>query len=104
MLTNHNLYIFLSITVADTAARPLHSVYDLIKLKKYIKNKKNITFLLNNKSSFYDIKIGNIFDYNDVSQVMFKSLLETNKNSNILANFKLNIVQNFGLRSKYWKI
>ena len=44
MFINHNLHIFLGATVADAAARPLHWVYDPVKLRKYIKNKKDITF------------------------------------------------------------
>ena len=37
-----NLHIFLGATVADAAARPLHWVYDTLKLKSYIKNKKKL--------------------------------------------------------------
>lgn len=103
MFINHNLHIFLGATVADAAARPLHWVYDPVKLKKYIKNKKDITFMSKNKSPFYDIRTGNVSGYNDIGQVMFKTLLETHKNSKILSNFKRNIVKNFGPGSKYWK-
>tara|TARA_A100000164_G_C21291959_1_gene489325 strand:+ start:32 stop:190 length:159 start_codon:yes stop_codon:yes gene_type:complete len=46
----NNFHIFLGATVADAAARPLHWVYDPKKLKKYIKGKKEITFLKQNKS------------------------------------------------------
>ena len=42
-------FIFLGATVADAAARPLHWVYDPKKLKSYIKNKKEVTFLKQNK-------------------------------------------------------
>ena len=49
-------HIFLGATVADAAARPLHWVYDPKKLKAYIKNKKNITFLNKNRCPFYNIK------------------------------------------------
>ena len=44
-----NLHIFLGATVADAAARPLHWVYDPKQLNKYIKGKKEITFLKKNK-------------------------------------------------------
>ena len=44
----NDLKIFLGATVADAAARPLHWVYDPKKLKKYIKGKKDITFLKKN--------------------------------------------------------
>ena len=67
-----NLHIFLGATVADAAARPLHWVYDPKKLKKYIKGKKDITFMKKNKSPFYSIKTGNVSGYNDVGQVMLK--------------------------------
>jgi len=98
-----NLHIFLGATVADAATRPLHWVYDPKKLKKYIKGKKDITFLKHNKSPFYSIKTGKVSGYNDVGQVMFKTLVSTKKKSNILKNFKKNIVKNFGPGSAYWK-
>ena len=99
----NNLHIFLGATVADAAARPLHWVYDPKKLKKYIKGKKNITFLKKNKSPFYSIKTGNVSGYNDVGQVMFKTLASTKKKSDILKNFKKNIIKNFGPGSAYWR-
>jgi hypothetical protein len=98
-----NLHIFLGATVADAAARPLHWVYDPKKLKKYIKGKKEIAFLKKNKSPFYSIKTGNVSGYNDVGQVMFKTLITTNKKSDLIKNFKKNIVKNFGPGSAYWR-
>ena len=99
----NNLHIFLGATVADAAARPLHWVYDPKKLKKYIKNKKDITFLKKNKSPFYSIKTGMVSGYNDVGQVMFKTLVSTKNKSYILKNFKKNIIKNFGPGSTYWR-
>jgi len=98
-----NLHIFLGATVADAAARPLHWVYDPKKLKKYIKGKKDITFMKKNKSPFYSIKTGNVSGYNDVGQVMFETLVSTKKKSDILKNFKKNIIKNFGPGSAYWR-
>jgi len=98
-----NLHIFLGATVADAAARPLHWVYDPKKLKKYIKGKKDITFMKKNKSPFYSIKTGNVSGYNDVGQVMFKTLVSTKRKSDILKNFKKNIIKNFGPGSSYWR-
>ena len=98
-----NLHIFLGATVADAAARPLHWVYDPKKLKNYIKGKKEITFLKQNKSPFYSIKTGKVSGYNDVGQVMFKTLESTKKKSDILKNFKRNIIKNFGPGSFYWR-
>ena len=80
----NNFHIFLGATVADAAARPLHWVYDPKKLKKYIKGKKEITFLKQNRSPFYSIKTGKVSGYNDVGQVMFKTLESTKKKSDIL--------------------
>jgi len=97
------LHIFLGATVADAAARPLHWVYDEKKLKSFIKNKKNITFFKKNKSPFYSIKTGAVSGYNDVGQVMFKTLTQTKDQKHIATNFKKNIVKNFGPGSKYWK-
>ena len=51
-----NLHIFLGATVADAAARPLHWVYDPKKLKKYIKGKKEITFLKKIRVHFTQLK------------------------------------------------
>ena len=97
------LHIFLGATVADAAARPLHWVYDEKKLKFFIKNKKNIAFLKQNRSPFYSIKTGEVSGYNDVGQVMFKTLTQTNNQKHIDTNFKKNIVKNFGPSSNYWK-
>ena len=99
----NNLHIFLGATVADAAARPLHWVYDQKKLNRYIKGKKEITFLKKNKSPFYSVKTGKVSGYNDVGQVMFKTLISTKKKSDVLKNFKKNVVQNFGPGSAYWK-
>ena len=98
-----NLHIFLGATVADAAARPLHWVYDPKKLNQCIKGKKEIAFLKKSKSPFYTIKTGKVSGYNDVGQVMFRTLISTNKKSEILKNFKINIVKNFGPGSAYWK-
>ena len=98
-----NLHIFLGATVADAAARPLHWVYDPKKLNQYIKGKNEITFLKKNKSPFYSIKTGKVSGYNDVGQVMFRTLISTKKKSNVLKNFKRNVVKNFGPGSAYWK-
>ena len=99
----NNLHIFLGATVADSAARPLHWVYDPKKLNQYIKGKKEIAFLKKNRSPFYSIKTGKVSGYNDVGQVMFKTLISTKKNSEIFKNFKRNILKNFGPGSAYWK-
>ena len=98
-----NLHIFLGATVADAATRPLHWVYDPKKLNQYIKGKKEIAFLNKSRSPFYSIKTGKVSGYNDVGQVMFKTLISTKKKSDVLKNFKKNIVQNFGPGSAYWK-
>ena len=97
----NNLHVFLGATVADAAARPLHWVYNQKKLLEYIKGKKDFTFLEKNKSPFYNIKTGNVSGYNDVGQVMFKTLLDGDEN--LEKNFKKNILKNFGPGSKYWK-
>jgi len=96
-------HIFLGATVADAAARPLHWVYDPKKLNSYIKNKKDIAFLKKNRCPFYNIKTGNVSGYNDVGQVMFKSLIEAKNQFEVLKIFKKNILKNFGPGSKYWK-
>ncbi len=93
--------MFLGATVADAAARPLHWVYNQKKLLTYIKGKKDFTFLKNNKSPFYKIKTGKVSGYNEVGQVMFKTLLEDYQN--IDERFKKNITKNFGPGSLYWK-
>src|SRR6056300_184123 len=84
-------HIFLGATVADAAARPLHWVYDPKKLNSYIKNKKDITFLKKNRCPFYNIKTGNVSGYNDVGQVMFKSLIEAKNQFEVLKILKKNI-------------
>jgi ADP-ribosylglycohydrolase len=97
----NNLHVFLGATVADAAARPLHWVYNQKKLLTYIKGKKDFTFLKKNKSPFYNIKTGKVSGYNEVGQVMFKTLVEGNEN--IEERFKKNITKNFGPGSVYWK-
>ena len=98
-----NLNIFLGATVADAAARPLHWVYDPKKFKNYIRGKKEVAFLKKNKSPFYSIKTGKVSGYNDIGQVMFQTLITSKKKSDILKNFKKNIIKNFGPGSNYWK-
>ncbi len=98
-----NLHVFLGATVADAAARPLHWVYDPKKLNQYIKGKKEIAFLKKNRSPFYSVKTGKVSGYNDVGQVMFRTLISSKKKSEIFKNFKRNIVKNFGPGSAYWK-
>ncbi len=88
-------------TVADAAARPLHWVYNQKKLGTYIKGKKDFSFLKNNRSPFYDIKTGEVSGYNEISQVMFRTLLDGHEN--IEKRFKKKILKNFGPGSKYWK-
>ena len=88
-------------TVADAAARPLHWVYNQKKLLTYIKGKKDFTFLTKNKSPFYNIKTGKVSGYNEIGQVMFKTLVEGHEN--IEERFKKNITKNFGPGSVYWK-
>ena len=97
----NNLHVFLGATVADAAARPLHWIYNQKKLLTYIKGKKDFTFLKNNKSPFYKIKTGKVSGYNEVGQVMFKTLVEGHEN--IEERFKKNITKNFGPGSVYWK-
>jgi len=97
----NNLHVFLGATVADAAARPLHWVYNQKKLLTYIKGKKDFTFLNKNKSPFYNIKTGKVSGYNDIGQVMFKTLVEGHEN--IEERFKKNITKNFGPGSVYWK-
>ena len=96
-----NLHIFLGATVGDAASRPLHWVYDQKKLRSFIKNKNDFAFLSVNKSPFYTIKTGNVSGYNDVGQVMFKTITESNKN--IEKRFKKNLKKHFGPGSLYWK-
>ncbi len=97
----NNLHVFLGATVADAAARPLHWVYNQKKLLEYIRGKKDFSFLKKNKSPFYNIKTGKVSGYNDVGQVMFKTLLDGDVN--LEKKFKKNILKNFGPGSKYWK-
>ena len=97
----NNLHVFLGSTVADAAARPLHWVYNQKKLLSYIKGKKDFTFLNKNKSPFYNIRTGKVSGYNDIGQVMFKTLLEGHED--IEERFKKNITKNFGPGSMYWK-
>ena len=97
----NNLHVFLGATVADAAARPLHWVYNQKKLLTYIKGKQDFTFLKKNKSPFYNIKTGKVSCYNEVGQVMFKTLVEGHRN--IEGRFKKNITKNFGPGSVYWK-
>ena len=97
----NNLHVFLGATVADAAARPLHWVYNQKKLLTYIKGKEDFTFLSKNKSPFYNIKTGRVSGYNDIGQVMFKTLLEGCEN--IEVRFKKNITKSFGPGSTYWK-
>ena len=97
----NNLHVFLGATVADAAARPLHWVYNQKKLLTYIKGKQDFTFLKKNKSPFYNIKTGKVSGYNEVGQVMFKTLVEGHQS--IEERFKKNITKNFGPGSIYWK-
>ena len=97
----NNLHVFLGATVADAAARPLHWVYNQKKLNSYIKGKKDFSFLKKSKSPFYNIKTGKVSGYNEIGQVMFETLLESN--DNIDQRFKKNIMKNFGPGSIYWK-
>ena len=97
----NNLHVFLGSTVADAAARPLHWVYNQKKLLRHIRGKKDFTFLKRNKSPFYSIKTGKVSGYNDIGQVMFKTLIEGH--TNIESRFKKNIIKNFGPGSIYWK-
>ena len=97
----NNLHVFLGATVADAAARPLHWVYNQKKLNSYIRGKKDFSFLKKNKSPFYNIKTGKVSGYNEIGQVMFKTLLEGHDDIN--PRFKKNILKNFGPGSIYWK-
>ena len=96
-----DLHVFLGATVADAAARPLHWVYNQKKLNTFIKHTKDYSFLRNNKSPFYSIKTGNVSCYNDVGQVMFRTIAKDNKN--IEKRFKINLKKHFGPGSNYWK-
>ena len=96
----NNLHVFLGATVADAASRPLHWVYNQEKLNNYIRGKKDFSFLKKNKSPFYNIKTGKVSGYNEIGQVMFKTLLE--EDENIEERFKKRILKNFGPGSRYW--
>ena len=87
--------------MADAATRPLHWVYNQKKLLSFIKGKKDFTFLKKNKSPFYRIKTGKVSGYNEIGQVMFKTLVEGHQD--IEERFKKNITKNFGPGSIYWK-
>ena len=97
------LYIFFDAPIEDDAARPLHWVYDEKKLKSYIKGKNNIAFFRKNRSPLYSIKTGEVSGYNDVGQIMFKTLTKATNHKEIIKLFKKNIVKNFGPSSSYWK-
>ena len=84
-----------------TSTRPLHWVYDPKKLKDILKEKE-IAFLKKSKS-FLFYKTGKVSGYNDVGQVMFRTIISAKKKSDILKNFKANIIKNFGPGSAYWK-
>lgn len=97
----NNLHVFLGATIADSAARPLHWVYDQKKLLSFIKNKKDFSFLKKNKSPFYEIKTGSVSGYNDVGQVMLHTL--SYGTNNLEKRFKNNLKKHFGPGSRYWK-
>ncbi len=97
------LKILLGGIVADAAARPLHWIYSDKKLKSYIKGKKDITFFKENKCPFYSVPLGRNSGYGDMAIVMFQTIITSKKKSEILDNFKKNIVKFFGPRSNYWK-
>ena len=97
------LKILLGATVGDAAARPLHWIYDPKKLKSYIKGKKEIAFFKENKCPFYSVPLGKNSGYGDMAQVMFQTIITSRKRSEILKNFKKNIVKFFGPGSNYWK-
>ena len=64
---------------------------------------RQLKILKQNKSPFYSVKTGKVSGYNDVGQVMFKTITTTKKKSEILKNFKKNIIKNFGPGSAYWR-
>lgn len=97
------LKILLGGIVADAAARPLHWIYSNKKLKSYIKGKKDIAFFKKNKCPFYSVPLGRNSGYGDMAIVMFQTIITSKKKSEILDNFKKNIVNFFGPRSNYWK-
>ena len=97
------LKILLGGIVADAAARPLHWIYSDKKLKSYIKGKKDIAFFKENKCPFYSVPLGRNSGYGDMAMVMFQTIITSKKKSEILDNFKKNIVRFFGPGSNYWK-
>jgi len=100
---DEGLKILLGATVADAAARPLHWIYDPKKLKSYIKGIKDVAFFKENKCPFYSVPAGHNSGYADMAQVMFRTIITSKKKSEILTNFKRNIVKHFGPGSVYWK-
>ena len=66
----------------------MHWVYDEKKLKSYIKRKKILLSFKKNRSPFYSIKTGEVSGYNDVGQVMFKTLTQTKDQKNMLLILK----------------
>ena len=97
------LKILLGGIVADAASRPLHWIYSDKKLKSYIKGKKDIAFFKENKCPFYSVPLGRNSGYGDMAIVMFQTIITSKKKSEILDNFKKNIVRFFGTGSNYWK-
>ena len=97
----NNLHVLLGASVADAAARPLHWVYDQKKLAEIIKNKKEFVFFKKNHCPFYKVKLGLTSGYNDVAQLMYKTIKESPEHIEI--RFRKNIVKHFGPGSKYWK-
>ena len=97
------LKILLGGIVADAASRPLHWIYSDKKLKSYIKGKKDIAFFKENKCPFYSVPLGRNSGYGDMAMVMFQTIITSKKKSEILDNFKKNIVRFFGPGSNYWK-
>lgn len=97
------LKILLGGIVADAAARPLHWIYSPKKLKSYIKDKKEIAFFKENKCPFYSVPVGENSGYADMGLVMFQTIITTQKKSDILVNFKRNVIKFFGPGSVYWK-
>ena len=97
------LKILLGGIVADAASRPLHWIYSDKKLKSYIKGKKDIAFFKENKCPFYSVPLGRNSGYGDMAMVMFQTIITSKKKSEILGNFKKNIVRFFGPGSNYWK-
>ena len=97
------LKILLGGIVADAASRTLHWIYSDKKLKSYIKGKKDIAFFKENKCPFYSVPLGRNSGYGDMAMVMFQTIITSKKKSEILDNFKKNIVRFFGPGSNYWK-